>query len=254
MNDKGFLKAGGDAGLDQSSGWWNCVEAADLDGDGDLDLVCGNHGLNSTLKVSSEEPVRMYLNDYDNNGLPEQLISSYHQGVSYPIASLDELSRQIMGLGDKFPYYADFGGKRAEDIFGSELLEKSYVQKAEGFESTIFENMGNGIFNSISLPVEAQFSPIRDIQVADVNQDGKPDLILAGNDYGTRPSLGRQDASFWLLIPWLTRLNCEVVNPVECGLWLEGDFRKFHYLSLDVNEFLVAVANAGDIQALRQGK
>jgi hypothetical protein len=249
-----FTEATREAGLEQSSGWWKCVEAADLDGDGDMDLVCGNQGLNSMLKVSPEEPVQMYLNDYDNNGIPDQLITAFENGVSYPIASLDELTRQILGLENKFPSYADYGGKQLEDIFGDELLSKAYVLKAERFESTLFENTGNGNFESTNLPMEAQFSPIRDIKVADINQDGIPDLILGGNNYGMRPSLGRQDASYGSLLLGLQDLSYVALRPTESGLWLDGDFRKFHYLSIDVNEFLVAVANAGDIQVLRQGK
>jgi len=254
-NERGrFTESAGENGLEQSSGWWNCVEAADLDGDGDLDLVCGNQGLNSMLKPSPEEPVQMYLNDYDNNGIPDQVITAFENGISYPIASLDELTRQIVGLENKFPSYADFGSKSAENIFGAELLEKSYVLKAERFESTLFENLGNGSFESKSLPVEAQFAPVRDVKVADINGDGINDLILAGNNYQMRPSLGKQDASHGWLLLGLQDLSFDVLWPQQSGLNLYGDFRRFSYLSKDEGEFLVNVCNTGDIQILKRGK
>jgi len=254
-NEEGsFTDATSLAGLDQSSGWWNCVEAADLDLDGDMDLVCGNLGLNSMLKASAEEPVLMFLNDFDNNGVPDQIITAYDHGVSYPIASLDELTRQIVGLENKYPEYSGFGGERVEDIFGTEQLGKSYVQKAVLFESSIFINNGEGNFEIKPLPVEAQFSPIRDIEAADINEDGIPDLILAGNNYGSRPSLGRQDASHGWLLLGKQDLSYEVKKPVESGFSIKGDIRKLHYLSLAGIESLVVGCNDGDTQVLERGK
>ncbi len=255
LNEKGhFAEASQQAGLDHSSGWWNSVEAADLDGDGDMDLVCGNFGLNSMLKASPEEPVQMFLNDYDNNGIPDQIITAYDQGVSYPIASLDELIRQISGLEEKYPLYSDFGAQRAIDIFGSEQLGKSFVLKAERFESTVYENDGNGVFEAKTLPVEAQFSPIRDLKVKDINNDGIQDLILVGNNFGIRPSLGRQDASHGFFLLGSQDLSYTVIMPSESGFFLEGDIRKLHYLSTVEEEIWVAAVNDDTIQLLKRGK
>ena len=249
-----FTEATSQAGLDKSSGWWNCVEAADLDMDGDMDLVCGNLGLNSMLRASLEEPVEMFLNDFDNNGIPDQIITAYDHAVRYPIASLDELSRQISGLESKYPLYSDFAGQKPEDLFGAEQLDRSFVQKAVMLESSIFINNGNGGFEIKQLPVEAQFSPIRDIEVDDINGDGIPDLILAGNNYGARPSLGRQDASHGWLMLGKQDLSYEVLMPVKSGFHLNGDIRKIHYLSVDEIEFIVGVCNDGDTQVLERGK
>ena len=58
-------------GLEKSNGLWNRVRTADLDNDGDLDLVAGNWGLNTRLRASSDKPIRVYLKDFDNNGKEE---------------------------------------------------------------------------------------------------------------------------------------------------------------------------------------
>ena len=255
VNEGGrFTEASAAAGLEQSAGWWNCVEAADLDRDGDMDLVCGNQGWNNVLKASEAEPLEMYLNDFDNNGVPDQIITAYEDGVSYPIASLDELIRQIIGLENKYPRYSDFGGQGIVDIFGAEQVSRSFVQKAVVLESSLFINDGKGRFQRKTLPMEAQFSPVRDIRVDDVNEDGIPDLLLAGNNHGARPSLGIQDASPGWLMVGNQGLNFEVLNPSQSGVHLKGDIRKIHYLSVAKSKILVAGCNDGKLQVLKRGK
>ena len=109
------------AGLDLTSGWWYSIHSADIDLDGDMDLIGGNLGLNSILKASPGQPVEMYLNDFDNNGSLDQIICSYNDGISYPVASLDDLASQITGFGNNYPNYSDFGGKTVLDIFGKSI-------------------------------------------------------------------------------------------------------------------------------------
>ena len=77
-----------------------------------MDLIGGNLGLNSILKASAGQPVEMYLNDFDNNGSLDQIICSYNDGISYPVASLDDLASQITGFGNNYPNYSDFGGRQ----------------------------------------------------------------------------------------------------------------------------------------------
>jgi len=210
--------------------------------------------LNTMLKATEEEPLEMYLNDFDNNGVPDQIITAYENGVSYPIASLDELSRQIMGLENKYPRYSDFGGQTVVDIFGTEQVTRSFVQKAVFLETCLFINDGKGGFQMKKLPMEAQFSPVRDILVDDVNEDGIPDLMLAGNNHGARPSLGIQDASPGWLMVGNQGLTFEVLNPSQSGFHLKGDIRKIHYLSVFKSKTLVAGCNNGDLQVFKLGK
>ena len=152
-----------EAGLELTSGWWNCIELADMDGDGDLDLLAGNYGLNSMLKPSGEEPLEMYLNDFDNNGRPDQILCSNRGGISCPLASLDELATQIPGLKASFPNYSDFGGASITNLFNREILQHSVKKVALVFESSLFVNNGSGLFERLPLPIEAQFSSVRDL-------------------------------------------------------------------------------------------
>lgn len=250
-NDNGsFTEVTAEAGLGESSGWWNCIRAVDLDRDGDLDLVGGNLGLNSMLKASVKEPVELYLNDFDNNGIPDPILCSYEKGTCYPIATLDELKRQIIGMDKRYPSYADFAGQSVADIFGAGNLSRSLHKQAVLLESSIFINDGKGSFVRKPLPVEAQFSPIRALEADDVNKDGLPDLLLAGNNYSTRPSLGRQDASYGWLMLGNQELSFEVIRPLKSGVYLMGDIRKIHYLSVHEKKYLVAACNDGELQVL----
>lgn len=251
-NDKGYFRdVTSAAGLDETSGWWNCIRVADVNGDGYPDLIAGNLGLNSMLKASVREPVEMYLNDFDNNGSLDQVICSYQNGISYPFASLDELSAQITGLEKKFPRYSDFGNLTVKEIFGENAIKKSIVKKAEVFESCVFLNNGNGTFSVDKLPVFAQFSPVRDIIVSDIDKDGKQDLILAGNDYAVRPSYGRYDASYgWCLLgEGGNKFN--VLMPSQSGLKIIGDARKIVPIDIAGKHYIIAAVNNGELQVFR---
>jgi enediyne biosynthesis protein E4 len=189
----------------------------------------------------------MYLNDFDNNGTLDQVICSYQNGISYPVASLDELTAQISYLGKMYPHYADFGGKTVKDIFDKKTLQQSTIKKAVLFESSIFLNNGKGAFTMVSLPVEAQFSPVRDILVQDFNKDGVPDLALVGNDYLVRPSYGRYDASYgWCLLGKRDK-NYEALMPVISGFIVKGDARRIVPVTINGKPFILVAVNNGDL-------
>ncbi|HEX2976648.1 MAG TPA: VCBS repeat-containing protein, partial [Bacteroidales bacterium] len=210
-------------------------------------------GLNSILKASVKEPVEMYLNDFDNNGTIDQIICSYQNGISYPVASLDQLLSQISGLEKKFTDYHSFGGKTAKDIFGWKTLSESVLKKAEMFESCLFLNDGKGVFTISKLPPEAQFSTVRDILAHDLDNDGKIDILLVGNDYTSKPSYGRQDASYGLC---LMNEGTEFVplRPGDSGFRVMGDARKISIMQSVEKQYVVVGVNDEDMQVFEQKK
>lgn len=251
-NDSGKLSdATKAAGLDQTSGWWNCLEVADVDSDGDLDIIGGNLGLNSILKASVQEPVELLLNDFDNNGSPDPVICSFRNGISYPVASFDELVSQMPDLNRKYPNYSDFAGKAVVDLFGKEKIGKSIVKKAVLFESCLFENNGNGTFSTKKLTTITQFSPINDILSGDFNSDGNTDLLLVGNNYQVRPSLGRQDASCGWFLQGGVNPEFETLNPVQSGLKINGESRKIRSIKIAGKPHIIVGVNHGDIQIFK---
>jgi hypothetical protein len=250
MNEKGyFTDATRSADLEETSGWWNCINATDIDGDGDLDLIAGNLGLNSILKASVKEPVDIYIRVFDNNGTIDNLICSYQDGISYPVASLDELISQIAGMEKKLPNYSDYGGKTAKDIFGREVLNHSVKKNAVLFESCIFLNNGDGTFKIKKLPLEAQFSPVRDIMVHDLDKDGQSDLLLVGNDYTAKPTYGRYDASYgWCLLNNTNiKYGFKTLKPPESGFKVTGDARRIVPIEISDRQYILVAVNDGEL-------
>ncbi len=257
-NDGIFSETTAAAGLDETSGWWNCIQSTDIDHDGDMDLIGGNLGLNSMLNASTLEPVKMYVGDFDNNGSPDQVICSYSNGTSYPIATLDELSAQIGGLREKYSSYSDFAGKTAPEIFGIGNLNQALVRESVIFESCYFINNGDGTFVLNKLGNAAQFSPVRDILVDDVDSDGITDLVLVGNNYWVRPSLGRYDASFGLCMLGASTANSgdtvfkfNPLMPMESGLMIEGDARHIIPIQINGNRCMAVAVNNGKLQLIQ---
>ena len=254
-NDNGvFTDLTEKAGMSESSGLWTSLIAHDIDNDGDVDLIAGNTGLNSILKASPSEPVEMYLSDFDNNGTLDQVLCCYQDGISYPVASLDEISAQVTGISGKFRSYADFGGKTIKDIFGNNAVSRATVSKVQTMESCIFINDGKGSFTKKKLPLEAQFSPVRGIISEDLNKDGLNDLIIAGNNYYIRPSYGRYDASYGSLLLADNKNNYNALAPYISGLEIRGDARKILEITAAGKSYLIAAVNNGKLQVFRMKK
>jgi hypothetical protein len=182
--------------ITDKKGWWNFTLPVDIDGDGDLDLIAGNLGLNNRLKASEQHPVRLYYNDFDGNGKKEQVLTYYLGGKEIPFATKDELVKQIPELKKKYLYAEGFAKASLNDIFGKEKLGSSSILTANYFSNSILINNGNWNFTLKELPWEAQLTPYRDAAIADVNEDGKPDIFLAGNFYPNNIQMGEYDADY----------------------------------------------------------
>ena len=241
-----------EAGLVGTEGWWNSITVADLNGDGRPDLVLGNLGLNSDLRASPTEPARLYVGDFGHNGPLEQILTFYKRGVSYPVAGRDELLSLIPPLRQRYPTYADYGASRVEDIFSSADLRAATVREARVFASGVALNNGNGTFTLQPLPTEAQFASIRAALAGDVDGDGRQDLVVGGNLYGMPPVLGRDDASYGLVLRGIGDGRFEAEDMERSGLVIDGQVRHMAWLRrADGSRVIVVARNNDRLQVLR---
>ncbi|MBI3718920.1 MAG: VCBS repeat-containing protein [Sphingobacteriales bacterium] len=186
--------------ITDKNGWWNFVLPVDVDNDGDLDFIAGNFGLNSRLKASADEPVTMYYNDFDDNGKKDQVLTYYLGGQEIPFNTKQELEKQMPVLKKNFLYAEDFAKATLNSLLGSEKIKTADKLTANYFSNAVIINEGNMKFTVKALPFEAQLTSYRDATVVDANNDGLPDILLAGNFYGNNIEIGRQDGDFGSLL------------------------------------------------------
>lgn len=254
-NDKGALTDVSDeAGTGGMYGQWNALTMADVDRDGDLDIVLGNCGRNHQYKPSEKEPMTIHVADFDENGNLDPILCYYIQGTSYPLASRDELLDQIPALKKKYVKYADYAGATLDDIFSKQQREKAQVFRCTEAESIILVQEEGLKFSKRSLPIEAQFSTTQSILVDDVDGDGKDDLLLLGNFFGYRTQAGESDASFGLLLRGKGDGTFEAVSPDESGLFADGDVRAAVIVETPKGRRLIVAKNDDVPQVIRIGR
>jgi hypothetical protein len=224
------------------SGLWNTLAITDIDGDGNMDIVAGNLGLNTQIKASEKEPAEMIFKDFDNNGSVDPFLCFYIQGKSYPYVSRDELLDQLYGMRKKFTSYKSYADASIHDIFSEAELKDAQKLKATRLETTVFKNV-NGKFIPQPLHLQAQFSPVYKIIVADLNQDGFNDLILMGNNDYARLKIGKIDANFGVVLINDGKGNFTYLPQTQTGIRIAGDVKDALLLPIDGQTFLVVGIN-----------
>ena len=181
--------------LDDLFGMWNVVEAADLDNDGDIDFILGNQGSNTIHKTSSENPVKMWVNDFDNNGTIEQIMTNHKNGKDYPIHMKKELTAQLVSLKKQNLKASEYAKKSIDELFSASIFKNSIMKQSTISESIIAVNEGDWNFSVKKLPSRVQLSCVCGIVCTDINNDGNLDIIMAGNNFEFKPQYSRLDAS-----------------------------------------------------------
>lgn len=243
LNENGkFHNATKSSGLDNSSGWWSVLKPADVDRDGDIDLIVGNHGLNSRFRATPNSPLSMYVNDFDKNGTTEQLICFNIEGKDYPMALRHDITGQMPNLKKKYLKYEDFKNETIDDIFDKDVLNASTKLSVNELRSGVFLNE-NGNFTFIAFPVEAQFSPIYAVLVEDFNGDGILDILLGGNLYEAKPEVGRYDGSYGLFLSGVGDGTYVRILANACGFFVDGQIRDLKKIRIKDNTYVIVTRN-----------
>jgi hypothetical protein len=213
--------------LENLKGWYRTVEIGDFDGNGLPDLALGNHGLNTRFKASETNPVKLYLNDFDQNGSIEHIFTRQEGTVLIPYALKHELERQIPSVKKKYIRYSSYNDQTLSDIFTADVLAKSIVQEVNQFQSGVLLNLGNGEFDWKPFDSNGQKSWVFAIHILDINGDEIQDLILGGNLAQSKPETGKYDASFGEVLLGNGDGTFNFWPNAQHGLLIDGDIRAF---------------------------
>jgi hypothetical protein len=229
--------------LDQFSGWWYALQADDVDGDGDQDLILGNRGENFYFSGDQEAPSKIWIWDFDGNGTMEKIMTRNVGGKDLPIPMKKELTSQLPGLKKQNLKHTDYARKSIQDLFPSDILKKAIVRRGNYFKSAVAINNGNGQFDLKPLPAPVQFSCVKAIQCVDLDGDGKKDLLLGGNDSGFMPQFSRLDASFGHVLLNRGGGNFERVENRVSGFFARGDMKQITSLRKGSELWFLALMN-----------
>ncbi len=247
-NQNGTLQA--PVVLPGTSGWWYSLNLTDLDGDGDVDITAGNRGLNAQMQASVDKPTRMYVKDFDGNGVTEPIITYFIGDKAYPAATRDDMLDQLNMLKKRYTRYAPYGEATYETLLTPEERAGALEYSVQTFSTTVFRNDGKGGFSAEVLPAAAQISPIWGIAPRDLNGDGLVDLVLTGNFYDNRAEAGPYDGNRGAVLIQSSAGTWTAMSPAESGLFLTGDTRS----CLWIGHTLFIVNNRGPLQLYRYAK
>jgi hypothetical protein len=232
-----------------TEGWWNSINGADLDNDGDIDYVVGNLGLNSFFKASKEKPIHMFAKDFDNNGTIDPVLSHFVGDKSYIVHPKDLLTAQIPTLKPVINTYEMYGNAVFEEIFSSGDLKGALKLSCYQLKSIILENRDGDLLISHILPLEAQFSPVYGSAIEDFNGDGFLDLMLIGNSLADETITGYHDASFGIVLLNQGDYSWSILRPGDIDLWAGGDKKALVPIIFRNKQLFLMSENNGPIEA-----
>jgi hypothetical protein len=212
--------------FDQSiRGFWNKIHVQDLNKDGKPEIFLANLGKNVPWKVSKEEPLELYVKDFDENGIIDPIMTTYVQHQKVPFLTRDELLDQISLMRNRFTDYQSFAEAKLSDVFTDSELKGATILEVNELENLLLTQTKSGKYEKKSLPFKVQNSAIFTINTLDFNEDGHLDLLLCGNINQAKLRVGKMDANLGLLLEGDGRLGFKVVPQEKSGLWLKGDVR-----------------------------
>lgn len=227
-----------DAIAHATAGWWKTMQMADIDNDGDLDIVAGNQGLNHPYRIDDQSAAMLLYKDFDDNGSVDPIMMYKIADTLSFAYSRDEIIGQIPSMKKKFSDYETFARAAPADLFAKEQVVDADTLFAATLASVVLINDGKGHFTVKELPIEAQYAPIHAMLIKDINGDGNPDLLTGGNSSVARVSAGPSTANYGMIFLGDGHGGFSLCDPVNAGINLKGDIRSIHEISVKSGSFL----------------
>ena len=247
-----FEEKSKELGLEYTGGWWNSIEEGDFDQDGDPDYILGNLGKNKKFKASKEKPFMVYQKDFDQNGSNDVVLASFSGDKAVPVRGRECSSEQMPFIAEKFPTYEGFASASLDQIYTPDALEEANHLEVHSFKTILLQN-NDSVLVKKTLPIQAQFAPVKDIAIDDINQDGHLDALLVGNHYGAEVETVRYDAGIGTCLLGDGKGNFQALGVQESGFFANHDARSICLLKGENSHILVG-NNRGPLQLFQKSK
>ncbi len=239
--------------LGGTTGWWHSVALADLNGDGRSDIIGGNHGLNSRFRASRDQPVQLWVGDFNGNGRAEHIYAAYNEGRGpFPVALRQDLIQELPYLKSRYPTFAAYAGVPVGEMFSKKQLEElSRGYEAEEMASVVAWNRGAGRFSVESLPFEAQLAPMYAVLPVDLAGTRSPEILMGGNLDAVKPQAGPYDASFGAVLRYDSSGALRGIPARRSGFSVRGEIRGLKVVTSPEGRLLVVARNNDTMQVYR---
>jgi hypothetical protein len=203
----------------------------------------GNIGENFYLRPTQSNPVKLWINDFDQNGTGEQFLTRTIEGRDMPVFLKREITEQFPGLKKGNLKHSDYASKTIQDLFSKELLNKSGQKQFNYCKTVVAINDGKGSFTIEPLPVMVQLSSVNAILITDINNDNRADLVMGGNMFGFPPQFGRLDGSYGHVLLNDGKGGWTWTGPKQSGLSLRGSVKDIKEIRRKDKRYMVVVQN-----------